>query len=127
VSARLPDPLPHQFPFRLVERSEVIDGEHVAIVLGTAGGAALPDTEWPVTLVAEALAQAILLVVPYRAGGEIRLVGLDEVRLLQPVRPGTRLEVEVEERAVFGTLRRYSCRARTGGALAASAEITVSG
>jgi hypothetical protein len=127
VSSRPADPLPHAFPFRLVERAEVTDGGRVALVLATANGGLLPRDEWPVTLVAEALAQAILLVVRPAGNGVLRLVGLDGVRLLQPVRPGSRLEVEVKETAAFAPLRRYGCRAHLGGALAAVAEVTVSG
>jgi 3-hydroxymyristoyl/3-hydroxydecanoyl-(acyl carrier protein) dehydratase len=105
----------------------VIDGKRVALVLATANGSALPLDEWPVTLVAEALAQAILhLIAPVNAD-QVRLVGLDRVRLLQPVRPGSRLEVEVEQRAAFAPLRRYDCCAHLGGALAATAEVTVAG
>jgi 3-hydroxymyristoyl/3-hydroxydecanoyl-(acyl carrier protein) dehydratase len=127
VSAPPPEALPHAYPFRLVERSEVIDGRRVALVLATANGSEPLGAEWPVTLVAEAMAQAILLVVRPPSTSELRLVGLNKVRLLQPVRPGSRLEVEVEEQAAFAPLRRYACRAHSGGALAATAEITVSG
>jgi len=45
----------------------------------------------------------------------------------QTLEPGDRLEVEVEELGAFGDLRRYRCRGRRGGGLAASAEVTVSG
>jgi 3-hydroxymyristoyl/3-hydroxydecanoyl-(acyl carrier protein) dehydratase len=101
--------------------------KRAAVVLATAGGFLTGAAEWPVTLVAEALAQAILAVVQPPRRDTLRLVALHEVRLLQPVWPGARLEVEVEERAVFAPLRRYACRALQGGALAATAEITVAG
>ncbi len=127
MSPPRPDPLPHEYPFRLVERAEVSEGGRVALVLATADGNVAPDDDWPVTLVAEVLAQSILLVAARPAGTAPRLVALDGVRLLQAVRAGSRLEVEVEERGSYASLRRYSCRARTGGALAATAEITVSG
>jgi len=122
-----PEALPHAYPFRLVERAELIAGGRVALVLATANGSRPPGDEWPVTMVAEAMAQAILLVVPPPSTSDLRLVGLNKVRLLQPVRPGSRLEVAVEELAAFAPLRRYACRAHSGGALAATAEITVSG
>jgi hypothetical protein len=127
VSAPPPDRQPHAYPFRLVEKAELIDERRVGLVLATADGSLMRDREWPVTLVAEALAQAILVVIGPPRTADVRLVGLDRVRLLQPVRPGARLEVEVEELAAFVPLRRYSCRAHQGGALAATAEITVSG
>jgi 3-hydroxymyristoyl/3-hydroxydecanoyl-(acyl carrier protein) dehydratase len=127
VSASQPDRLPHRFPFRLVEKAELVGEKRIAVALAT-GGAFLSGTAaWPVTLVAEALAQAILLVIDPPQRRHLRLVALNEVRLLQPVRPGSRLEIEVEERAVFGPLRRYGCRATQGGALSATAEITVAG
>jgi len=126
VPAPPPERLPHTFPFRLVERAEVLDEKRVALVLATSNTGLLPRDDWPVTLIAEALAQAILIVSPPPKMGDLRLVGLNRVRLLQPVRPGSRLEVEVELLAVFPPLRRYSCRAHLGGALAATAEVTVS-
>jgi len=127
VSAKAPEQVPHQFPFRLVERVEPDNDGRLAIVLSTAGGA-LPGTgPWPITLVAEALAQAILLVVKPAGQGTLRLVGLDKVALYQSLEPGDRLEVEVEEVGTFGGLRRYLCRGHRGGGLAATAEVTVSG
>jgi 3-hydroxymyristoyl/3-hydroxydecanoyl-(acyl carrier protein) dehydratase len=127
VSAPRPDGLPHRFPFRLVERAEFTGEKRLAVVLATAGGFLSATAEWPVTLVAEALAQAIVLAVDPPRRCDLRLVALNEVRLLQPIRPGARLEVEVEERSVYLPLRRYACRAMQGGALAATAEVTVSG
>lgn len=82
---------------------------------------------WPVTLVSEALAQSILLVVAPRGERELLLVGLDRVRLLGEVSAGDRLEVAVAEGAAFGGLRRYSCRATVAGALVATADVTVTG
>jgi 3-hydroxymyristoyl/3-hydroxydecanoyl-(acyl carrier protein) dehydratase len=127
VSARAPETVPHEFPFRLVERVE--DGPHgrSAVVLATACGALTGAGPWPVTLVAEALAQAILLVLQPQRRGTLRLVALDRVVLYQPIEPGDRLEVEVEEVGSFGELRRFACRGLRGGGLAAAAEVTVAG
>jgi len=127
VSARTPEEIPHQFPFRLVERVEHDPQGRLAVVLSTAGGALTGTGPWPVTLVAEALAQAILLVARPSPQGTLRLVGLDKVAVYQSLEPGDRLEVEVEELGAFGELRRYACRGRRGGGLAATAEVTVSG
>lgn len=127
MSAKAPEHVPHQFPFRLVERVEPNHDGRLAIILSTSGGA-LPGTgPWPITLVAEALAQAILLVVKPSGPGTFRLVGLDKVALYQPLEPGDRLEVEVEEVGTFGGLRRFLCRGHRGGGLAATAEVTVAG
>lgn len=118
--------MPHTFPCRLVEKLEIVGEARVAIVLGTAGGALTGIGPWPVTLVAEALAQAILLVEPPERRDGLRLVGLREVEVLQPPEAGDRIEVDVIAEGSFGALRRYSCRARKDGALVAMARITVS-
>jgi 3-hydroxymyristoyl/3-hydroxydecanoyl-(acyl carrier protein) dehydratase len=127
VSAKASEQVPHQFPFRLVERVESGHDDRLAIVLSTAGGALPGSGPWPITLVAEALAQAILLVVEPAGPGPLRLVGLDKVALYQSLEPGDRLEVAGEELGTFGGLRRYLCRGHRGGGLAATAEVTVSG
>ena len=127
MSAHRPDRLPHAFPFRLVERAERVGAGRIAVVLATAGGTLTATSEWPVTLVVEAMAQAILIAVDPPRRGALRLVALNGVRLLQPVRSGSRLEIEVEERAVFGPLRRYACRALQAGAVTATADITGAG
>ena len=121
----MPETIPHRFPCRLVERAEEGVSGEVAVVLGTAGGTLTGPGPWPATLVAEALAQAILLLVRPESRSTLRLIGLDNVGVYQPLAPGDRLEVEVTEAGVFGALRRYRCRARRGGGLAAVAEVTV--
>ena len=127
MSSKGPEPLPHRFPFRLVEQADEGGPERVAIVLGTANGAATGVGAWPATLVVEALAQAILVVARPAGRGTLRLVGLDGVAVFQPLTPGDRLEVEVRELGAFGALRRYRCRGLRGGGLAAVADVTVSG
>ncbi len=127
MSAATAEDLPHAFPFRLVERREGGAGRCVALALATAGGSLTGDRPWPVTLVAEALAQAILLVLRPARPAALRLVALDRVRLHGVLRCGDRLDVEVEEVGAFGGLRRFACRGRRDGELAAEAEVTVSG
>ncbi len=127
MSAVTAEKLPHGFPFRLIERVEPAVGGRVAIALSTANGALTAHRPWPVTLVAEALAQAILIIVRPVRLASLRLVALDKVALHQPVGAGDRLEVEVEELGAFGGLRRFACRGRRDGMLAAEAEVTVSG
>lgn len=127
MSARAPEPLPHSFPFRLVEGTRDGDGGRVAVVLATADGASTGCGPWPATLVAEALAQAILLVAQPPGLAKLRLIALDGVSVLRPLLAGDRLEVEARELAAYGGLRRYLCRGTCGGALAAVAEVTVSG
>jgi len=127
VSATLPDGIPHSFPFRLVERVETDASGTFAVVASTASGFLMRGGLVPVTLVAEALAQAILLIHRPKCARDLRLVGLDRVELLEDVAAGDRLEVRVSEAGVLGGLRRYSCEARRGGRLAAKAEVTVTG
>ncbi len=127
MSATASDRFPHGYPFRFVERVEPGRGEPRAVVLATAGGTLSGVAPWPVTIAAEALAQAVLLLARPARTASLRLVGLGDVRLHQGIFPGDRLEVEIEEQGKFGELRRYLCRAHRAGALAATAEVTVSG
>lgn len=122
----VPSTTPHAFPFRLVERRVEANGTARGLVLVTADGAANGDAPWPLPLVVEAMAQAILLAVPPPAGADVRLVAMDRVRQLREVVAGDRLEVEVEAGGTFASLHRFTCRARCAGALVATAEITVS-
>jgi len=127
VSATPREGIPHGFPLRLVEKVERRPDGTIVVALATADGFLAGVRPWPVTLVAEALAQAILLLNPRRDESALRLVGLDAVRLDRTVDAGDRLEIDVRELAAFGRLRRYSCRASSRGTLAAAAEITVAG
>lgn len=117
--------MPHEFPFRLVERAESRGDKTVALVLSTCNGLLTRGQPWSVSLVAEALAQAILLVARPEQTDHLRLVGLDHVALRRMVTAGDRLEVEVAEVGAFGALRRYRCEALCGGALVATGEVTV--
>ena len=76
---------PHAFPFRLVERTEVVGERQVALVLSTAAGFLRRNEPWPVSLIAEALAQAILLLDPPERLERVRLAALQNVSLLQDV------------------------------------------
>ena len=116
---------PHAFPFRLVERAEMVGACRVVIVLSTAAGFLRRNEPWPVSLLAEALAQAILLVDPPERPERARLAALHNVSLLQEVAAGDRLLVEVEPLGSLGGLRRYRCRATRSGAVVALADVTV--
>jgi 3-hydroxymyristoyl/3-hydroxydecanoyl-(acyl carrier protein) dehydratase len=125
VSATRRDAMPHRFPFRLVDRAETGVRSPAAVVLPSAGAFLTRGRPWSATLVAEALAQAILLVDRPPGGGELRLLGLDRVELHRELAAGDRLEVEVGEARTYGALRRYTCRAWCGGTVAATGEVTV--
>ncbi len=127
MSASASERVPHDHPFRFVERVDPGPRGGVAVALATSGGTLTGASPWPVTLVAEALAQAVLLLARPERIGSLRLVGLGAVKLHQSICPGDRLEVDIEEQGAFGELRRYLCRAHRAGALAATAEVTVSG
>lgn len=118
-------PVPHVFPFRLIERGERLGDREVVLVLGTAGGFLRTTEPWPVTLVAEALAQAILFLDPPESVDRLRLAALHNVRLAQQMTAGDRVVVDVEPLGALGELRRYRCRASRGGAMVALADVTV--
>jgi 3-hydroxymyristoyl/3-hydroxydecanoyl-(acyl carrier protein) dehydratase len=104
------------------------EGDRRFATLRLSNGAFLTrGAPWPLTLVAEALAQATLALAGERDGAAPRLVGLDRVRLRQMLCGGEALRIEVEQEGSFGMLRRFVCRASHGGALAAEGEVTVSG
>jgi len=118
--------VPHTFPSRLIERLERRGDGKVVLVLATADAFLRRARPWPVTLVAEALAQSILLADPPLRLEHLRLAGLDNVALLQEVLAGDRLEVKVDRVGEFGELRRYRCQATRAGAVVALADVTVS-
>ncbi len=128
MSRSLPEPLPHRFPFRLVDTVAMDADRGSAVVLLSAGDFFAGSGPWPVTLVAEALAQSILLLHGRETSvRRLRLVAIHGARILAPLAAGDRIEVETAETAAFGPMRRYTCRAVRSGALAATAEITVAG
>lgn len=120
MSRRPPDRLPHQPPFRFAER----EGETV-LVLPSAGAAESFPFPVPLTMLTEALAQAILLTDPPAQREGLRLVAIDQASLRQEVSAGERLLVVCRKEASFGKLRRYACRALRGGSLVAEATVTV--
>lgn len=120
MSRRQPEPLPHRPPFRFAESQ----GDTV-VVLPTVGAAESLPFPVPMTVLTEAMAQAILLLDPPEATDRLRLVGVDEAYLKQEVHPGERLEVTCRREGSFGRLRRYACRVLRGGGLVAQAKITV--
>ena len=80
--------IPHRFPCRLVERVDAAGSRHRPTFLLTGGAFFGRTGYWPVTLVAEALAQAIALVQYGGVGGHPRLVALH----------GDRQRIEVQRR-----------------------------
>lgn len=125
ASPPLREGMPHRFPFRLVDRSAGTRVGGQAIVVLSAGGFYSRGPISSVALVAETMAQAIAQVHSCTDAQRMRLVALNQVRLLQEVAPGDRLLVDLREEARLGQLRRFRCRALRAGAPVAEATITV--
>ncbi len=109
--------IPHQPPFRFAEGGPSL--------LATAGAAESFPQPLTATILAEAMAQAILLADPPPPGVNLRLAGLDGLVVRQQVHAGEKLWVKVEKEASFGTLARYYCRVVSAGRLVACGRITV--
>lgn len=117
MSRRPPD-LPHQPPFRFVAPG--FSGPKFASTAGEAGSEFVS-----IALLAEAMAQAILLADPPEDTHNLRLVGLDQVVLRQEVQPGDQVDIEVAKHGQFARLARYRCRMLRGGSVVAEGIITV--
>jgi 3-hydroxymyristoyl/3-hydroxydecanoyl-(acyl carrier protein) dehydratase len=92
------------------------------VVVPAAGAAESFPFPVPLTMLTEAMAQAILLTDPPEQNEGLRLVAID---LRQEVNAGDRLSVVCRKEASFGKLRRYACRALRGGSLVAEVTVTV--
>lgn len=117
--------MPHRFPCRFVDRRGGAGTGGQAIVVLSAGGFYWRGPMCSVALVAETMAQAIAHVHSCADVKRMRLVALNQVRLLQEVAPGDRLLIDFHEEAGLNQLRRFRCRALRGGAPVAEATITV--
>lgn len=81
----------------------------------------------PGVLLLESMVQAAGLVHGACGGAPLRVLAeVSRLRLLRPVRPGDRLDIDVATVASFGTLVKFEVAARVGGEPAAEAEITLS-
>lgn len=118
-------PVPHGFPFRLVDRLDRDASPGNVTISLSANGFYARGQAWSAPLVAEALAQSIALAQGLGEGARARLVALHGVRLLQHVVTGDRLRVEFREEGGLGNLRRFSCRALRAGAPVAEATVSV--
>jgi 3-hydroxyacyl-[acyl-carrier-protein] dehydratase len=126
--------LPHRFPFLLVDRVlEVVPGKSVVAVKNVSANEAFfvghfpGHPVMPGVLVLEALAQAGGVLSWESVSEEERiwilyLVGIDNVRFKQPVRPGDQLILKVELVQRKRNLWRYKARAEVDGKLVAEAD-----
>jgi 3-hydroxyacyl-[acyl-carrier-protein] dehydratase len=126
--------LPHRFPFLLVDRVlEVVPGKSVVALKNVSANEAFfvghfpGHPVMPGVLVLEALAQAGGVLAWESVSDEDRiwilyLVGIDNVRFKQPVRPGDQLMLKVELVQRKRNLWRYKARAEVDGKLVAEAD-----
>lgn len=125
--------LPHRFPMLMVDRVVEIEAFKRAVGIKSVTfnepffqGHFPNDPIMPGVLIIEAMAQAAavhtLVSLGQEQGGSlVYFMSIDETRFRRPVRPGDRLELEVElERAKMGVYR-YKGRGRVDGEIAAEA------
>jgi 3-hydroxyacyl-[acyl-carrier-protein] dehydratase len=123
--------LPHRFPFLLVDRVvSVVPGQSIVAVKNVSANEAFfqghfPDHPvMPGVLIIEALAQAGGILAWESAEAEERLwilylVGIEETRFKQVVRPGDQLMLHVELVKRRRSLWRFAARAEVGGKVVA--------
>lgn len=98
--------LPHEYPFRLVERRR---GEAVVVSLTVDASWCRGAGAYPAVLALEILAQAAILALPEAdAGGRGLLAGIDNARFLAPLEPGDELLARLELAGRFGRLIKVS-------------------
>jgi 3-hydroxyacyl-[acyl-carrier-protein] dehydratase len=127
--------LPHRYPFLMVDRVlAVTPGKSIVAVKNVTANEAyfvghFPDHPvMPGVLVLEALAQAGGVLAWESVGDDdgiwiLYLVGIDNARFKQTVRPGDQLLLKVELKQRRRNLWRYEARAEVDGNLVAEAEI----
>lgn len=127
--------LPHRYPFLLVDRVlDVVPGKSIVAVKNVSGNEAFFQGHFPGhpvmpgVLVIEAMAQAGgLLAYETTAEDEdiwiLYLVGIEETRFKQTVRPGDQLVLRVELAKRRQNLWRFTATAEVDGKLVAEAEI----
>jgi 3-hydroxyacyl-[acyl-carrier-protein] dehydratase len=119
--------LPHEYPFRLLDRRA--DGTAVVLVSGNAAQLRGAD-ELPAFLAVEVLAQSALfaLVEPSgehesTRGGLGLLAGVQDVQFHAPLRPGDRVSVAATLLARLGALSKVRAELRRGDELVVEGEL----
>jgi 3-hydroxyacyl-[acyl-carrier-protein] dehydratase len=133
--AQIIERLPHRFPFLLVDRVlEVVPGKSIVAVKNVSVNEAYFQGHFPGhpvvpgVLIVEALAQAGGVLAYETATAEERLwilylVGIEETRFKQTVRPGDQLILRVELTKRRRNLWRFAARAEVDGKVAAETMI----
>jgi len=127
--------LPHRYPFLMVDRVlEVVPGKSIVAVKNVSANEAYFQGHFPGhpvmpgVLIIEALAQAGGILAYESVAAEERiwilyLVGLEEIRFKQTVRPGDQLVLRVELVKRKRSLWRFTAVAEVDGKLVAQAQI----
>jgi len=122
--------LPHAAPFLLLDRVLEVDekaGTFLKLV-SAADPCVAPDGHLPAAFVLEALAQAGGALLMAQSGGPTAgyLVAVDEFRMLDDVRVGDALRIEVTIARTFGATVVFRGRALVAGGVRAEARFTLS-
>ena len=125
--------LPHRYPFLMVDRVLLIDGDRRAVGIKNVTinepffeGHYPGHPIMPGVMILEALAQmsGILLSRQLEHTGKVAiLLSMDRVKMRRPVRPGDQLVLEAESLHIRARAGHCRCRALVGGEVAAEAEI----
>jgi UDP-3-O-[3-hydroxymyristoyl] N-acetylglucosamine deacetylase/3-hydroxyacyl-[acyl-carrier-protein] dehydratase len=135
--SRIMEVLPHRYPFLLVDR--VIELEEAHRIVGIKNvtiseaffqGHFPGHPVMPGVLIVEAMGQVggllLMSMVDDPTDKVVYFTGLDKVRFRQPVRPGDRLECELELLKRRGSFCKMRGTARVDGAVVAEAELMAS-
>ena len=135
--SRIMEVLPHRYPFLLVDRViEMEEGRRIVGIKNVTISEAFFQGHFPGhpvmpgVLIVEAMGQVggllLMSLVDDPVEKVVYFTGLDKVRFRQPVRPGDRLECEIELVKRRGSFCKMRGTARVDGAVVAEAELMAS-